>query len=153
MTEEETRFARLLPKGLYHNEFQLPSLTLADPTGLIDLAVSDVRMNSVHHAAAFEEGGSGGGSVKPSFIRPYALERALKVFNSLTEVGKLGVLSIYRLGDVLYELGLSLNATDVTEVIAQLELKDTLDVSFAEAVEIATYIHEQKLETQRNVFH
>jgi hypothetical protein len=43
------------------------------------------------------------------------------------------------------QLGLSLNASDVTEIITQLELKDTLDVSFAEVVEIATFIHEQKV--------
>jgi Ca2+-binding EF-hand superfamily protein len=131
---------------MFHNEFQLPSLTLADPTGVIDLAVSDVRMNSVHHTTDL------GDSAKAAFIRPYALERAHKVFNSLTERGKPGLLSIYRLNDVLHELGLDLNASDVTEVITQLELKDTMDVSFAEAVEIATYIHEQKLEAQRGAF-
>lgn len=131
---------------MFHNEFQLPTLTLADPTGLLDLAVSDVRMNSVHQSTHLE------GSVKAAFIRPYALEQALKVFNSLTERGKPGVLSIYRLHDVLHELGLNLNASDVTEIITQLELKDTRDVSFAEAVEIATYIHEQKLEMQRGAF-
>jgi Ca2+-binding EF-hand superfamily protein len=136
---------RLLPKGMYHNEFQLPGLTLADPTGLIDLAVSEVRMNSVHR-------NKHDSSSKQTFIRPQALEKAQKVFNSIVPAGKQGV-SIYRLGEVLLELGLNLNASDVTEIVSQLELKDTLDVSFAEAVEIATYIHEQKNAAHRSDFY
>lgn len=127
---------------MYYNEFQLPSLKLADPTGIIDLAVSDVRMNSVNHAEA--------NTSQRAYIRPYALERAHKVFNASLDAGKTGV-SIYRLSDVLQELNLNLSAADVTEIISQLELKDTLDVSFAEAVEIATYIHEQKLAAQQAV--
>jgi Ca2+-binding EF-hand superfamily protein len=137
---------RLLPKGMYHNEFQLPSLTLADPTGLIDLAVSEVRMNSVHRNQRESS------SKQQAFIRPLALEKAQKVFNSIMPPGKQGV-SIYRLGEVLSELGLNLNASDVTEIVSQLELKDTLDVSFAEAVEIAAYIHEQKSAAQRSDFY
>ena len=65
------------------------------------------------------------------------------MFNSLLAPGKQGI-SIYRIEDVLHELGLNLNSNDITEIITQLELKDTLDVSFTEAVEIASYIHEQK---------
>lgn len=121
---------------MYHNEFQLPGLTLANPEGLIDLAVSEVRMNSVHHTAHND-------NTSQSYIRPYALEKAHKMFNSLLAPGKQGI-SIYRLEEVLHELGLNLTSSDITEIISQLELKDTLDVSFTEAVEIASYIHEQK---------
>ena len=142
--EEETRFVRLLPKGMYHNEFQLPGLTLADANGIIDVAVSEVRMSSLHHNT-----NEISTSMKCStYIRPYALERAHKVYNSMIQQGKSGV-SIYRLSEVLSELGLNMSTADVTEIVAQLELKDTLEVSFAEAVEIATYIHEQKMEAQQ----
>jgi Ca2+-binding EF-hand superfamily protein len=128
------RFARLLPKGLYQNEFQLPGLTLANPTKIIDIAVSDVRMNSLHKAYAQE-----GAQV----IRPESLEQALVVFNNITR-GDNHVISIYQITDVMHELGLSLTAADIQEIITQLEVKDTMELSFAETVEIATFIHEQK---------
>ena len=137
---------RLLPKGLYHNDFQLPGLTLADPNGIIDIAVSDVRMNSVHRPYELE------GGAKQSYIRPHALEKAHKIFKSVASKSDQQVISIYRLAEVLYELGLDLNASDIAEITAQLELKDTLDISFAEAVEIATYIHEQKQAAHHSEF-
>lgn len=144
--DEEQRFVRLLPKGLYHNDFQLPGLTLADPNEVIDIAVSDVRMNSVHKSHGTEEGN------KQTYIRPYALEKAHKIFKSVSSKADQQVISIYRLSEVLFELGLDLNASDVAEITAQLELKDTLDISFAEAVEIATYIHEQKQAARHSDF-
>jgi len=148
--EEETRFVRLLPKGMFHNEFKLPGLTLADPTGIIDIAVSDVRMQSIRRSHASPEDGAEG--IYSTQIPAQSLERARKVFHGLTNgngnSNEAQTISIYRLADVLYELGLSLTAADITEIVTQLELKDTLDVSFSEAVEIASYIHEQKLTSQ-----
>lgn len=143
--DEEQRFVRLLPKGLNHNDFKLPGLTLADPNEVIDIAVSDVRMNSVHRNEV-EEG------TRQSYIRPYALEKAHKVFKSVASKVDKQVISIYRLSEVLFELGLDLNASDVAEITSQLELKDTLDISFAEAVEIASYIHEQKQAAHHSEF-
>ncbi len=136
---------RLLPKGLFHNEFKLPGLTLADPTGIIDIAVSDVRMQSIRKSHAGPEDGADG--IYSTQIPAQSLERARKVFHNLSNEAT-QTISIYRLADVLYELGLSLGAADITEIVSQLELKDTLDVSFSEAVEIASYIHEQKLEAE-----
>lgn len=138
---------RLLPKGMFHNEFKLPGLTLADPNGIIDIAVSDVRMQSIRRSHAGPEDGAEG--IYSTQIPAQALEKARKVFHSLTNSSEAQSISIYRLADVLYELGLSLTAADITEIVTQLELKDTLDVSFSEAVEIASYIHEQKLTSQQ----
>jgi hypothetical protein len=141
---------RLLPKGMVHNDFQLPDLKLADPTGLIDIAVSDVRMNSLHnsHGGMQQmESLEQTSSYAHAYIQPHALEKAHALFNSICVTGTHAI-SIYRLADVLYELGLNLGAHDITEIISQLELKDTLDLSFAEAVEIATFIHEQKASSQ-----
>ncbi|KAJ1436081.1 hypothetical protein B484DRAFT_325311 [Ochromonadaceae sp. CCMP2298] len=136
-TEEELRFARLLPKGIFQNEFLLPGLTLANPTKIIDIAVSDVRMNSLHKSYAQEDSGQ-------VYIRPEALEHALAVFNKITR-GDSHVISIYEITDVMHELGLNLSSSDIQEIITQLQVKDTMELSFAEAVEIATFIHEQKL--------
>lgn len=144
--EEELRFVRPLPKGVFHNKFQLPSLTLADSDKVLDVAVSEVRMNSLNksHSAT---------RLPQNLISKVALEAADAAFNRIAqEEGTPHAVSIYHMGEVLLQLGLNLTEADIRDIVEQLEVKDTMEVSFSEAVEIATFIHEQKMESEMMLF-
>lgn len=66
------------------------------------------------------------------------MERAQKAFQRIA--GDSSTISIFRLGEVLNEFGLTITNTDIDDIIQQLEMKDAMDVSFSEAVDIANYL-------------
>lgn len=115
-----------MPKGLYLNDFSIPELGIANPKGIIDIATSEVRLKSLE-----KNGGVSAAITKDN------LEKANEIFSSYAADG---LITLDYLGGVLYALGLKLSDFDVNEIINQLELKDTQDVSFTEAVEIAAYV-------------
>lgn len=146
---------RPLPRGIFHNAFQLPALEVANPTGLLDLAVSEVRMSSLHKSHSrlnTSSSSSSAGFVQPDWhcISAEALERANETFKSIA-TDETQSISIYRMDEVLQQLGLNLTSADIIEIINQLEVKDTFDISFSETVEIATFIHEQKMSLFRGM--
>lgn len=143
--EEALRLVRPLAKGVYHNDFDIPQIGLANPRSIVDMAVSDVRMNSVNKAftrlsSPATEGDGGGAN-----INPRNLDKAKIKFQELlggdTESD---TVSIYQSKPVFSELGLNLSGADIGAIISQLELQESLDISFAELVEIAVYIHGEK---------
>ena len=72
------------------------------------------------------------------FIFKENLERAQKAFQQIA--GDNLTISIFRLGEVLNEFGLTITSADIDDIIQQLEMKDAMDVSFSEAVDIANYL-------------
>eukprot|EP01038_Epipyxis_sp_PR26KG_P006768 gene6768-9271_t len=131
--EESERFNEPLPKGLYANEFELPSLGLANPNLIINVAVSEVRVNSLKQSSNQDLGST------ISIIPHEYLERANIVFNNIVSKGS-DTIPIFELQPVFNEFGLQLNTYDINEIIYQLELKDTQEITFAEVVEIASFI-------------
>jgi hypothetical protein len=137
---------RPLPKGLYHNEFNLPELGLANPRGIVDLAVSEVRMNSLNKSFTRL-------STPFSVINTGNMECAKERFHELNSAqgeSQSETISIYQSKPVFAELGLNLSAADIDDIIGQLELRDSLDISFTEVVEIAAYIHGEKTSNGSN---
>jgi hypothetical protein len=131
---------RPLPKGLYHNEFSLPELGLANPRGIVDLAVSEVRLSSLNKSFTRL-------STPFSAINTSNMECAKERFQELNSAqgeGQSETVSIYQSKAVFAELGLNLSAADIDDIIGQLELRDSLQISFTEVVEIAAYIHGEK---------
>jgi len=148
--EEELRLVRPLPKGIYYNEFSLPSLGLANPRQILDLAISEVRMNSLNKSFVRQ-------STPCSVINPRNMEAAKLKFQEFcrTEGGggvDCDTISIYQSKPIFNELGLNVSVTDIDDIIEQLQIKDTVDISFAEVVEIATYIHSEKQQQQQQDF-
>lgn len=138
--EEELRFLRPLPKGIRANEFELPPLYLANPNGVLDIIVSEIRMDALHrgHSRGYQPE-----QPVELIIDQQSLEQANKVFNELSNPDT-NLMPAYRIGDVLHELGLYLSDQDIYEVITQLKIPEYLEISFSETVEIGTYIHEQR---------
>lgn len=149
---------------MYHNEFSLPCLGLANSAAIVDVAISDVRLRSLNksysqlnaqsstlHSNDYEADNeimNERSATRNVQIRPESLEKANKVFNSLATVDsgmQVRVVSIYKIAEVLNELGLNISEPDIEDIVGQLQMEETLDVSFSEAVEIATFIHAQKL--------
>lgn len=81
-------------------------------------------------------------------INPRNLEAAKTRFHELAAAqgdAESDTVSIHQSRPVFNELGLNLSGADVDAIIGQLALQDSLHISFAELVEIAVYIHGEKL--------
>ena len=139
--EEQLRFLKPLPKGIRVNEFELPSLYLANPNGVLDVVVSEIRMDALHRGHS--RGGYPSEQPVQIVIDQESLEQANKVFNELANPDT-NLMPAYRIGDVLHELGLYLSDQDIYDVVTQLKIPEYLEISFSETVEIGTYIHEQR---------
>lgn len=133
------RFVKVLPKGMYSNNFALPELGLANPESIVEMATSDVRMARVNR----DSGGDTYGrlSFSRGGLNPDTIHQAHDLFNSLP-MDTLETVSIFDLEDVFLQFGLDLSPENISEIIVQLEQNETLRVTFNEVVEIATYIKE-----------
>lgn len=134
--EEELRFVRPPPKGVFHNPFSLPELALKNPRNVMELAISEVRIESLNKSLTKPDG-------ERLTLDPADLQRAKFIFTKLSGEES-STISIYSLAEVFKHLGLDLHEKDINEIIQQLELTESLEVSFAEVVEIAAFVHGQK---------
>lgn len=132
---EKFRFHRPHIKHDQKVAYGLPELALADPASVIDRSLAEVRMSKLQNSTLHDTPNFGG------VIEAEYLDKALAVFNELSEDQE--TIMIFKLGEVLKHLGLNILPEDINEIITQLEMKDAMDVSFSEAVEIAIYIHER----------
>ncbi len=145
--EEALRLVRPLAKGVYHNDFDIPQIGLANPRSIVDMAVSDVRMNSLNKSyARLATPAADAGGINPRNLE-YAKIKFQELLGGDTEAD---TISIYQSKPVFSELGLNLSGADVGAIISQLELQESLDISFAELVEIAVYIHGEKEQQQHH---
>lgn len=129
------RLVRPLAKGMFYNEFSLPELGLHNSRGVVDMAISEVRMNSLNKSLVRL-------STPQVKINTDLVNIAREKFYLLTKGGE--TLSIYETKVVFSDLGLNVTQEDIDDIIEQLQLTDTLEISFTELVELAAYIHEQR---------
>jgi len=135
--EEELRLVRPLSKGNYYNEFTLPVLGLDNPRSVVDMAISEVRVQSLNKSFVRL-------STPQVKINTALMDTARVKFYELTAGQE--TVSIYEAKPVFTELGLNVTSEDIDDIIEQLQLSEMLDISFTELVELASYIHEQRQE-------
>ena len=126
---------RPLAKGMFYNEFNLPELALSNSRSVVDMAISEVRMNSLNKSLVRL-------STPQVRINTDLIDVAREKFYLLTKGGE--TLSIYESKVVFGDLGLMVTQEDIDDIIEQLQMSETLDISFTELVELAAYIHEQR---------
>ena len=125
---------------MFVNEYDLPELKLADSTKVLYDAIAETRVLKAPKSSRgydFQqqmEDRKG----ELQFLFKENVDRAQKVFQEIA--GDKPIISIFRLGAVLNEFGLTITNADIDDIIQQLEMKDTMDVSFSEAVDIANYL-------------
>lgn len=111
--------------------YNLPELAVANPKVILDSAVADVRLSNA--------GRRGIGSDN-YVLSPDVIDLARNSFNML-DYNSTGVVSIYALGGVFSELGLSLTPDDMKDILADLDLDGTADISFPEVCDIAVFLY------------
>jgi len=124
---------------MFVNEYELPALELADPGKVLSKAMLEIKLKETsnnENLDGAEEPATASGA--PSMLFRESIERAEAVFLDIS-AGK-STISIFRLGSILFEFGLKLSDEDVEDIIAQLEMKDALDITFSEAIDIANYL-------------
>lgn len=126
---------------MFVNEYDLPELKLADSTKVLYDATEEARILKAPKSSSGEydfqqqmEDGKG----EFFFLFKENVDRAQKVFQDIA--GDKPTISIFRIGAVLSEFGLRITNADIDDIIQQLEMKDAMDVSFSEAVDIANYL-------------
>lgn len=108
--------------------FDLPALGLENAKGVLNASVADVRLANASRR----------GLGVPN-ITQESLERAKIVFMA-ADVEGTGLVSMWALGGLFMELGISLTTEDTTEILQQLELGGNAELSFPEAIDIATFL-------------
>jgi hypothetical protein len=130
-----------LPKGLFVNDFELPSLGLAKPDEVLDVAVSSVRLNRMDRTVE-----------TPSLsITSDQMREAERVFNSLV-LSSSETIELHNLGEVLVAMGLFIDSMDLEQVMEQLIAKEAQYLSFADITEIAAYLQQLQVRNHQVTF-
>jgi hypothetical protein len=134
MKTEEFKFVRPLPKGLFHNNFSLPSIGLADPQSVLDSAITSIRMKSIEKTLSRPQ---------TPFLAmgQMDIERAKERFRSLS--GSSDFIPVHFLGEVLREMGLFVDEEDIEDLKASLDAKDGQGLCFADISEIAAFMQSE----------
>lgn len=122
---------------MFVNEYDLPELKLSDPAKVLSAASTELRLRGAAPIDDFDFAQSAEGAA-PFLLQRESVDNAQKVFYNISN-GK-HTISIFRLGEVLNEFGLTINSNDVNDIIQQLEMKETMDITFSEAIDIANFI-------------
>jgi hypothetical protein len=141
---EEVRFHRTLPRGLFVNDFELPSLGLAKADEVLDAAVSTVRLSSLNRTGRTAE-------TQSLSITSDQMQEAERVFNSLV-LNSSGTIELHNLEEVLVAMGLFINSMDLEQVIEQLIAKEAQYLSFADITEIAAYLQQLQVRSHQVTF-
>lgn len=141
---EEVRFHRTLPKGLFVNNFELPSLGLAKPDEVLDLAVSAVRLSAAN-------GSSTRGETPMLTMSAEKMQEAEKVFHSLV-LNSSGTIELHNLETVLLAMGLFVESSDLEQVMEQLVAKEAHYLSFADITEIAAFLQQMQVRSHQVTF-
>lgn len=107
--------------------FDLPEIGLENPRAVLDLAISEARM---------ERSPLGGNGFTFS---SETLQSAEKIFDSI-DTTHVSLLPLRSLGEVFAELGLAVTPDDLAEIAAQLEIEQSSTFTFPEVVEIALFL-------------
>lgn len=130
------RFNRPLPKGIYANDFTLPSLGLAKPDEVLDVAVSQIRLSSINKTLSRTE-------TPLLTISADQMAEAESVFHSLV-VNHSGTIEVHDVEAVLVAMGLLLDRSDLDGIVDQLLKKDAHYLSFADITEIAAFMQQMQ---------
>ena len=146
---------RPLPRGLFHNDFSLPQIGLADAQSVLDGAVSDTRLKSV----------------EKSLLRPQSplrcfdsedIDRAKARFaqiaasfsnntnthstntnNTSNNNSNNNSIPVESIASVLAELHVTLDDKDLSELRTALDVKPGTNLLFADIVEIAAFMQSE----------
>jgi hypothetical protein len=108
--------------------FDLPELQLDKPKAILDMSIADVRLSNVSRRG-----------IGNNYIDEISYNNAKKMFSQLDTEGT-GLVSVYSLSLLFNELNLSLTSDDMTNILRQLDFGDSSDISFSEAIDIATFL-------------
>lgn len=96
--------------------------------GVLNEAITKIRHDNVsRRGLSFEA------------VSEEVIESARKMFDEI-DSSHSGVVSMWALGGVFSEFGLTLTPDDTKEILNELELGANADISFAEVVDIATFL-------------
>lgn len=124
---------------MFLNAYDLPELQLANPTQVLSKAASQLKLSEALKADEIPYNESGDGPARGEMLLfRESMERAEEIFNEIA-YGK-PTISIFRLGMILREFGLTITNSDVDDIVAQLEMKDAMDITFSEAIDIANFL-------------
>lgn len=126
---------------MFVNDFELPSLGLAKPDEVLDVAVSSVRLNRMDRTVE-----------TPSLsITSDQMREAERVFNSLV-LSSSETIELHNLGEVLVAMGLFIDSMDLEQVMEQLIAKEAQYLSFADITEIAAYLQQLQVRNHQVTF-
>ena len=123
-TEEQKRFGKPLIKK---SGFNLPALMLKNTRAVLDTTIAETRNARAQHRG-----------VDVASIDSDTIHTAEQIFEEI-DSERTGLIRFSELGPVLEVLGVVLNEDDVIELMNVLEINEDTDISFPEAVDIASF--------------
>ncbi|CAE7775279.1 morn3 [Symbiodinium microadriaticum] len=123
-SEEQKRFGKPLIKK---SGFSLPQLMLKNTRAVLDTTIAETRNERAHFRG-----------VDVATIDRVTILAAEQAFEQIDTRGS-GLVKFVELGPVLEVLGVLLNEDDMVELMSVLDITGDTDISFPEAVDIASF--------------